>query len=272
METDERLETGYGPGTPPGDNACNDFVRSLVDAYGGLARARGDRVVEDADLLMSDGGSPSVFGNVVIVRRPLTEDGWRTAADRMRDFYGQGQGGDFLLFSAWTTPDLKPLDFGRIGHPPLMLRPAGPVEIQPVAGLEIRAVEDEAAAACCERVLIEGFPMPELLPVRRGAFLPPGPRPVEGWRHWVAYLDGEAVATSSAYVDGHVQVEFVATVESARRRGVGRAVTATATAVAPDLPAMLIASDDGRPVYERLGYRSILRFTLWAGHRRGRAG
>jgi len=39
-----------------------------------------------------------------------------------------------------------------------------------------------------------------------------------------------------------------------RGRGVGRAVTAAATVVAPDRPAMLISSDDGRPVYERLGY------------------
>ena len=31
---------------------------------------------------------------------------------------------------------------------------------------------------------------------------------------------------------------------------------------------MLISSDDGRGVYEGLGYVPLLRFTLWAGHRR----
>ncbi len=30
---------------------------------------------------------------------------------------------------------------------------------------------------------------------------------------------------------------------------------------------MLISSDDGRGVYEGLGYTPLLRFTLWAGHR-----
>jgi hypothetical protein len=31
---------------------------------------------------------------------------------------------------------------------------------------------------------------------------------------------------------------------------------------------MLLASDLGRPVYARLGYWPLLRFTFWAGHRR----
>jgi hypothetical protein len=30
---------------------------------------------------------------------------------------------------------------------------------------------------------------------------------------------------------------------------------------------MLISSDAGRSVYERLGYLPLLRFSLWAGHR-----
>lgn len=268
METDGPLETGYGPGAPAGDNACNDYVQGLASAYGSLARARGDRVEEDDELLLTDRGSPTPFGNVVVVRQPLTEDGWRGAIDRIRHFYGGRTGGDCLVFSAWTTPDLRVAGFGRVGHPPLMLRPPGPVEMTPVAGLEVRLVDDEQSAEDCERVLVEGFPVPELLPFRRGTLLPPGVPEVAGWRHWVAYLDGEAVATASAYVgDHHVDVEWVATVEQARRRGGGRAVTAAATAAAPDLPAMLIASDDGRPVYERLGYRALLRFTLWIGHR-----
>jgi hypothetical protein len=33
---------------------------------------------------------------------------------------------------------------------------------------------------------------------------------------------------------------------------------------------MLIATDDGRPVYERLGYLSLFRFTLWAHNRPGK--
>ena len=47
----------------------------------------------------------------------------------------------------------------------------------------------------------------------------------------------------------------------------GYAITAHATLADPELPALLIASDLGKPVYDRLGYLTIARFTLWAGHR-----
>ena len=67
--------------------------------------------------------------------------------------------------------------------------------------------------------------------------------------------------------DHHIDVEFISTRESARGRGIGRALTATATVAEPTLPSMLISSDPGRNVYERLGYLPLLRFSLWAGHR-----
>jgi len=36
-----------------------------------------------------------------------------------------------------------------------------------------------------------------------------------------------------------------------------------ATVARPDLPSVLIASDDGRSVYEALGYLAVARWTLW---------
>ena len=47
--------------------------------------------------------------------------------------------------------------------------------------------------------------------------------------------------------------------------GYGAALTATAALSSSDLPAALIASDDGRGIYQRLGFLPISRFTLWAG-------
>ena len=35
----------------------------------------------------------------------------------------------------------------------------------------------------------------------------------------------------------------------------------------PTRPAMLIASDLGQPVYARMGYLRVTRFTLWVGSR-----
>ena len=44
-------------------------------------------------------------------------------------------------------------------------------------------------------------------------------------------------------------------------------MTWPATLADPDAPSMLIASDLGRPTYERMGNLTMARFTLWAGTR-----
>ena len=264
------LETGNGPSTPHGDNLLNDFARGEADAFAELARARGERVVEDEDfaLTMTDGGSPSLFRNVVMLRRPLLSDEWPAAARRMHTFFAQQAGGPFMTFCGWPTPDVRPLGFGAIGHPPLMFRPPASLDSPAPDDFEIRSVTDAETAAQYERVLVSGFPIPDLDPEQAGALITADPGSTPHWRHFVGYLAGQPVATGSAYVDPqHVHVEFIATLEPARGRGIGAAITAAATTAAPDVPAMLIASDLGRPVYERLGYVTMLRFTLWAGHR-----
>jgi GNAT superfamily N-acetyltransferase len=269
METDEELETGYGGAAPAGDNLCNDYAQGLADGFMALAAARGDRVeIGGPDLAMNDSGSPSLFGNVVVVRRPVADRDWPALARRIHDFYAGHDGGPYIVFSAWPTPDLAGHDFGRVGHPPLMYRPVGPVLDDPLAGFELRPVTDAATADDYERTLVEAYPDPALQPYGGRRFVAGDSWSAPGWHHWVGYLDGAAVATSSAYVGPHhIDVEMISARPEVRGRGVGRAMTAAATVVAPDRPAMLISSDDGRPVYERLGYVPILRFTLWAGHR-----
>lgn len=272
MDTDEQLETGYGTATPLDDSFCNDYQLSLADAYTALADKRGDRVLHDAGVTLCDAASPSRFLNVAIVREPSSDAGWRVLADRVRGFFTKGSGGSFLLYSAWPTPDLATYNFACVGHPLLMIRWPAPVTVDPILCFEIRAVTDKVGAEAWESVFIESFPVRELQPFRPGSILPPPTLAAPGWQHWVGYLDGVAVATASAYVGKHhLNVENISTLERARGRGIGRCMTATATAARPDLPAMLIASDLGRPVYSRLGYQSLLHYTLWAGDREGSA-
>jgi hypothetical protein len=54
----------------------------------------------------------------------------------------------------------------------------------------------------------------------------------------------------------------VGTLRAARGRGCGTALTALAVEVAPDLPAVLIASDDGQPVHEKMGFLRVTRLTM----------
>lgn len=269
METDEELETGYGHSSPVGDNLCNDYSEGLVAEYTALAAARGDQVVVDDDVALMDGGSPSLFVNMAVVRRPLRDQEWGATVERMHAFYAKRGGGPYLVFSAWPTPDLTSFDFGRVGHPPLMYRPAAPLASDPIPGLDVRPVVDAETAHDWESTLVEGFPLTELAPARPGCLLPPAALQAGTWRHWVGYLEGRPVGTASATTGRHhVDVGFISALESVRGRGIGRALTGVATMADPALPAMLIASDPGRPVYDRLGYVTLLRFTLWQGHRR----
>ena len=130
----------------------------------------------------------------------------------MHAFYAEQAGGPFMTFSGWPTPDVRGLGFGAVGHPPLMLRPVGPIDTPAPNGFTLLPVTDAETAATYERVLITGYPVPELDPETQGSFLGPQLDGTPRWRHFIGLLDDEPVATGSGYVDEHhVHVEFIAT-------------------------------------------------------------
>ena len=119
---------------------------------------------------------------------------------------------------------------------------------------------DAEALAIAERVLIEGYPMPGTTP---GSVLAAGLLD-SATRVWVGYVDGEPVSVAAAHQAG-VRRSW-STSPRSRPRGdavPGAAVTWAATLADPEAPAVLIASDDGRPTYERMGYLPLERWTAW---------
>jgi hypothetical protein len=169
----------------------------------------------------------------------------------------------YLLLSPWPTGDLTTHGLALIGHPSLMVRL--PAEHEPPLAdrLELREVRDAEGLAVAERLLVEGYPMPELEPLSSGDLLAPailkGPT-----RVWVGVLDGRPASVATAHVHPvAVLVEYVATLPWARGRGAGAAVTWAATLANPSVPAVLLASEQGRVLYERMGYVAIERWTAW---------
>lgn len=170
-----------------------------------------------------------------------------------------------VLMSPFTTPDLSERGWHRVGHPPLMARLPGGATAPPVPPeLRIHEVVDQPGLEVFERTLVDGFPSVEQQPYRWGGCFH---EDILGGatRFWVGYVQGRAVSTAASHTAAHVNnVEFVATLPEHRRRGYGAAVTWAATTADPSLPAVLLASDPGRPVYERLGYVVLTHWTLWA--------
>ncbi|MGZ6391549.1 MAG: GNAT family N-acetyltransferase, partial [Ktedonobacterales bacterium] len=89
-------------------------------------------------------------------------------------------------------------------------------------------------------------------------------------RLWVGWEEDRPVSAAATFVAAEINdVTLVATVPEARGRGYGAALAWRASLANPALPALLIASTEGRRVYERMGYMSLFRFTLWSRDRPG---
>lgn len=91
---------------------------------------------------------------------------------------------------------------------------------------------------------------------------------IPGWCVWLVRLDGEPVGAAYTFDDGtSVGVYQVATLPGHRRRGVATAVMSAILARYPDRIVNLTASDDGRPVYERTGFRVVNETAWWTPSR-----
>jgi len=265
---DAPLETGYGPAVSPGDNVLNDFVRGTATSFAAFGRARGDRVQGiDGVATLWDAGSPLPFFNRATIETPVSD--LDTLLDTLHAFYGENPGGGpFLLDTAWPVADLSGRGYTLMGHPPLMLRAADLPLADPPPELRVIRADDEQAAFDFEHVLAYGYPAPPMQPVTKPTVLTGSTLDAEGWHHYVGYVDDRPVTAGSAYVgDRLVRVDNIATLDDARGRGYGNAITAAAVASDLSKPATLIASDLGRPVYEKLGFVALLRVTYWLGPR-----
>ncbi len=85
---------------------------------------------------------------------------------------------------------------------------------------------------------------------------------------YVGYVDDRPVVSGLGWRSGRtIGVYSIATVPSARRRGYGAAMTARVVADGVDAGcdvAALQASEMGRPIYERLGFQTVVRYAAYA--------
>ncbi len=258
----ERLPDGWDPDTPDSDTWVRAAVAVHADWVVSAAEAKGRPWRRTDRWVGAWAGDRGELTNAVMPLRPSTgPDWWADVLGEAADLVPASS--PYLLLSPFPTPDLSRHGLARVGHPPLMLRPPGPGPQAGRPGEDVREVSDPDDLAAAERVLVTGYPMPEMEPLVPGDVLPAALL-TSGTRVWTAHVDGAPVAVAVAHATAHATlVAYVATLATARGSGAGSAVTWAATLSRPDLPALLVASDDGRPVYERLGYLAIERWTAW---------
>jgi GNAT superfamily N-acetyltransferase len=257
IEAQQALTDGWEPTAPVSDTLVRRFVFAYADRTAAMAASLGGRAERDDWAAYADLGSPVRYDNAVVLLRPPTVDGLTQTVRLAHSFYPPAR--SWVLLSVWPLPDLSGSGLALEGHPPLMVRAPGPYSSRVTPpGLRIEPVRTDAQRAAFEQVLIDGFP------------LVPGSRVASGavgdvLTLFVGHVDGQPVSVAGAAVNhGLIEVDWVATLPAHRGRGYGRALTAAALGVAPELPAVLISSDPGRPLYEQMGFVSLLRTTMWA--------
>ena len=254
----EHLTNGWEADVPPDDTLKRRAV--LVHAGWPIAVARALGVPHRRTGRWAGAvvGAAGELSNPVVLTAPLAAEDAAGLVAEVAELVPPTS--PYFLLNPWLTPDLAPHGLVLLGHPPLMVRFPAPGPAGDPDGVWVVEATDPETLAVAERVLIEGYPM---VGARPGSVLRAGL--LDGaTRVWLGYVDGEPASVACAHqAAGATLVEYVAALPSARGRGAGAAVTWRATLADPAAPAILVASDDGRPTYERMGYLAIERWTGW---------
>jgi GNAT superfamily N-acetyltransferase len=218
---------------------------------------RGD-LYEDDEILLTSTGTAVEWLNIAFLKQPAADPLW--AVQHAIDFYKRC-GVPFVLrirdgLDAAAEEAAEALGLGYTDSVPgMVMAPiaSGPAQAE---GLEIRTVENSQTLADFARIIAASFHLD--LDVTQ-ELLSPRLLEQEGLRFYLGCVDGAPVATSSLLLTPRTAgVHYVATLDSHRKRGIGDAMTRHAVnegAAAGAEIASLQASDIGKSVYERMGFR-----------------
>jgi GNAT superfamily N-acetyltransferase len=239
--------------------------RNYLAAWATLAsRANGGEVEDTGDILFATVRSPIAFFNSAFVR-PAADP--LACIERVRAFFDERERPFTLRFREPDSPAVaqacEAAGLTSTATSPLMT--AAVDDIGPPSTVDIRPV-DASSWHDYISTLAEGFAIPiELLT----AMIDPALVEVPEFAGFTAYVDGEPASTAAVFVSDDVAgIYNVATPERFRRAGLGEATTRAAVAEGARRGCVLTtlqASEMGYPIYERMGYRTAVRWLNFTG-------
>jgi hypothetical protein len=244
------------------DRALGEAVdASFVDAFRRLAHRDSGLVARFGSVKVAAMGLPGAFFNPLFALESLD------APDDLAEALAvvRGRNLPFVVHIRGTLGEgavsvARELGLKQTAVLPGMALPlptTAPAEPQ---GLRVERIVDTPAYSAGLAVAAEGFGMP--LAFAEVAF-PQSVFDDDGVRGYVAYVDEEAVATATSIQLGSwLGIYNVATVPTRRRSGYGAAVTwhAIDDADPATRAVVLQSSPDGIPVYERMGFRTVVEY------------
>jgi GNAT superfamily N-acetyltransferase len=272
---------------PPRTDLSDDGLIAAIEADQIATRITAPEVAvevhEDPDATWGISAYVDQFRSCVVAARFDAADADRRIAEIGAAFARHGTG-----FLWWLAPFHTPADLGaRLHQAGLRLEgtaPAMAIDLEalprdepPPPGLEIvgvRTVETLGAFIGVHEAEMATYD-PEPTPIGRTHLdallraIPPKLRNEPIPLRYVGLLDGRPVATSRISIGAGVAGLYsVDTLPHARGRGIGRAMTLAAFDAGRALGyriGVLQASDDGLPIYRRLGFRTLFEYAVYMG-------
>jgi GNAT superfamily N-acetyltransferase len=246
---------------------------NLIDSSRQLFELDPGAAIEREDGWLFGAGSPShpVISNAAF--RADAELDAEEFVSRAKDFFHpRGRG-----FSTWIRGEQpEDLDLAAaaseaglqlVYEMPEMVLSSPAEEPHLPSGVELRQLSEIGQADDYWKVAAASYPSIGFPPEIFDSYTNRAGLLAENVAAFIAYLDGEPVSIAMSIVShGVAGIYWVGSLERARGKGVGRAVTAAATNAGFELGAeiaSLQASPMGKPIYEAMGYETIFDYRLF---------
>jgi predicted GNAT family acetyltransferase len=247
------------------NDATERIATGTVEAWRDRVRHLEGHVIDEVDgIVVCLSNLPAPDQQAALVERePM--DTMRALADAEAIFRANGQSfGILVQRRRHESVDRALREYGTV----VMTEPAMAIRVADVspavvpAGVEIVPVTDAELLGRLVDVEVRSFGSKRTVAER---LLGPGQLALPAVRFYAALLDGRPVAQAYTHtVNGAISVWGVATLPELRGRGIGTAITAFAILDAPGVEfAWLMATPDGRSMYERMGFRHVSDWDVW---------